>query len=88
MLQKLYALVTGQCSQDNPDSLMHHEVLLPGILLQMFMREQLSEALIKVKDTILREFEGQPQTMDLNDRERILSLVVGSIGRIDLGRMA
>lgn len=34
MLHKLYALVNLQCCEDNPDALTHHEILLPGDLLQ------------------------------------------------------
>ena len=29
MMHKLYAMITRQCSDDNPDALIHHEVLLP-----------------------------------------------------------
>ena len=49
MLQKLYALVTGACSPDNPDSTMHHEILLPGLLMQTFVREKLGESLRKAR---------------------------------------
>ena len=31
MLRKLYALVSGECCADNPDSPQHQEVLLPEI---------------------------------------------------------
>ena len=55
MMQKLYALVTGQCSPDNPDSPMHHEVLLPGVLMQTLFREKLQDALTRVKESLLQE---------------------------------
>lgn len=29
MMHKLYAMITRQCSDDNPDALIHHEVLGP-----------------------------------------------------------
>ena len=45
MLQKLYALVGGQCSEDNPDALTHHEVMLPGQLLCKFLQDKLVECL-------------------------------------------
>ena len=45
MLQKLYALAGGQCSEDNPDALTHHEVLLPGQLLCKFLQDKLQECL-------------------------------------------
>lgn len=45
MLQKLYALASGQCSEDNPDALTHHEILLPGQLLCKFLQDKLDESL-------------------------------------------
>lgn len=45
MLHKLYALVGGQCSEDNPDALTHHEILLPGQLLCKFLQDKLQECL-------------------------------------------
>lgn len=45
MLQKLYALVAGQCCADDPDALTHHEVLLPGQLLSKFLNERLVDSL-------------------------------------------
>jgi|TARA_B110000971_G_scaffold153992_1_gene157338 DNA-directed RNA polymerase I subunit RPA2 len=68
MMQKLYALVTGNCAEDNPDSNMHHEILLPGLLLQTFVREKLREALAAAKRTVLRELEDKPQVSDLQVR--------------------
>ena len=29
MMHKLYAMVSGQCMDDNPDALIHHEVRQP-----------------------------------------------------------
>lgn len=45
MLQKLYALVAGQCGEDNPDALTHHEIMLPGQLLAKFLQDRLEECL-------------------------------------------
>ena len=44
MINKLYALVGGQCSDDNPDALTHHEIMLPGQLLCKFLQDKLQEA--------------------------------------------
>lgn len=38
MTQKLYAFAKGECMEDNPDSLMNHEVLTPGQLFLMFLK--------------------------------------------------
>ena len=53
MLNKLYALVCGQCSEDNPDALTHHEILLPGQLLCKFLHEKLSEGLDMIKAQVM-----------------------------------
>jgi DNA-directed RNA polymerase I subunit RPA2 len=87
MLQKLYALVTGQCSPDNPDSNMHHEILLPGLLIQTFVREKLQDALNKAKEAVLRECEERPQTAELNDQEWLSRVFTGAITKMDLGRL-
>ncbi|KAF2477842.1 beta and beta-prime subunits of DNA dependent RNA-polymerase [Lindgomyces ingoldianus] len=43
MIRKLYALVEGECSVDNPDAVQHQEVLLGGHLFGMIMKEKLDE---------------------------------------------
>jgi DNA-directed RNA polymerase I subunit RPA2 len=45
MLQKLYALAAGRIAEDNADSLVNQEVLLPGHLLTMLVKERLGEVL-------------------------------------------
>ena len=45
MIHKLYALVGGQCCDDNPDALTHHEIMLPGQLLCKFLQDKLQECL-------------------------------------------
>lgn len=87
MMQKLYALVTGNCAEDNPDSNMHHEILLPGLLLQTFVREKLREALAAAKRTVLRELEDKPQVSDLQDPEWFGRVVTQTIAKIDIGRL-
>jgi hypothetical protein len=37
--------VDGQCCEDNPDALTHHELLLPGHLLLKFFKEKLEDCL-------------------------------------------
>jgi DNA-directed RNA polymerase I subunit RPA2 len=41
MLEKLYALVSGETLPDNLDSLQNQEILLPGHLYLMIIRESL-----------------------------------------------
>lgn len=59
MLQKLFCAVEGECSIDNPDSLAHQEILLPGILLQMFVREKLEESMSSIRESLVKFSESQ-----------------------------
>ena len=52
MLRKLYSLVSGSCCGDNPDSPQHQEVLLPGFLYGMIIKERLEEALSQIRHQI------------------------------------
>ncbi|KAK9458712.1 uncharacterized protein V1516DRAFT_693446 [Lipomyces oligophaga] len=45
MMRKLYALVGGDCSPDNPDAAQHQEVLLGGFLYGMIIKEKIEEYL-------------------------------------------
>lgn len=62
MLQKLYALVAGECQGDNPDSMTHHEALLPGHLLQALVKERLQEWLARLREVVLKETAARPAT--------------------------
>lgn len=56
MMRKLFAFAAGQCSQDNPDALSNHELLLPGHLVGMILKEKLEEALLAAKQSISRDY--------------------------------
>lgn len=55
MLQKLYALGSGRIEQDNPDSLVHQEVLLPGQIWGMMFKERCQGFLEALRQQIERE---------------------------------
>jgi len=55
MLRKLYALVSKSCCVDNPDSPQHQEVLLPGVLYGMIIKERLEEALTQIRNQIAQD---------------------------------
>ncbi|KAK9380150.1 uncharacterized protein V2V93DRAFT_371774 [Kockiozyma suomiensis] len=61
MVRKLYALVAGDCSPDNPDATQHQEVLLGGFLYGMIIKEKIEEYLnnfaAQVNQDVVR---GQP----------------------------
>ncbi|XP_069743803.1 DNA-directed RNA polymerase I subunit RPA2 [Narcine bancroftii] len=41
MTRKLFAFAKGECQEENPDSLINHEVLTPGQLYLMFLKEKM-----------------------------------------------
>lgn len=57
MLHKLYALAAGRIAEDNADSLVNQEVLLPGHLLTMLVKERLGELLQAAAAAARRELE-------------------------------
>lgn len=57
MMRKLYSFAQGLCSADNADALMNHEILLPGHLITMIVKEKLEEALKNVKTSIDRDYQ-------------------------------
>ena len=67
MLRKLYAIVSKTCSVDNPDSPQHQEVLLPGSLYGMIIKERLEEALNQVRHQIVQDVRKQDPSVDFLD---------------------
>ncbi|KIJ56502.1 hypothetical protein M422DRAFT_197419 [Sphaerobolus stellatus SS14] len=64
MLRKLYALVSGACCADNPDSPQHQEVLLPGFLYGMIIKERLEEGLNQIKTQISMDIRKEVAAVD------------------------
>jgi DNA-directed RNA polymerase I subunit RPA2 len=67
MLRKLLSLVSGSCCADNPDSPQHQEVLLPGTLYGMIIKERLEEILNNIRGNINAEARTGA-VLDFNDR--------------------
>ncbi len=55
MMQKLYAMAAGTVLPDNGDALHTQEVLLPGHLMLIFLKEKMQDWLVGVKATVQRE---------------------------------
>mmetsp|Transcript_829 Transcript_829/g.1612 ORF Transcript_829/g.1612 Transcript_829/m.1612 type:complete len:1156 (-) Transcript_829:50-3517(-) len=55
MIRKLYALVQGTIKPENPDALNNHEILLPGHIYLMLLKEKMNDMLAGIKSTVLRE---------------------------------
>ncbi|KAG7885007.1 hypothetical protein KL938_001264 [Ogataea parapolymorpha] len=49
MIRKLYSLVAGDCSPDNPDATQHQEILLGGFLYGMILKEKIEEYLQNIR---------------------------------------
>lgn len=64
MLRKLYALVSGSCRPDNPDSPQHQEILLPGSLYGMIIKERLEDALNQIRNQIAQDIRKEVATVD------------------------
>ena len=92
MMQKLYALVSGMIVPDSPDSLHCQEVLLPGHLMTMMVKEKLQDFLVGMKDVYLKDTRGaalginrMADKINLTDRDYLESLAIRCT--VDLGLM-
>lgn len=70
MLRKLYATVSGSCCADNPDSPQHQEVLLPGSLYAMIIKERMEDILNNIRNTINTDVRNG-LTVDFNDSQSL-----------------
>jgi len=59
MIEKLYAVVSGECELDNLDSPANQEVLLSGHLYGQLLAEKLQDLLEGAKQKILRDLKNQ-----------------------------
>ncbi|KAG9102005.1 hypothetical protein FS749_000570 [Ceratobasidium sp. UAMH 11750] len=75
MLRKLFALVSGDCAADNPDSPQHQEVLLPGFLYGMIIKERLDEALNQVRAQIAQDVRRKVAAVDFMDSRYIMKVI-------------
>ncbi|XP_072962703.1 DNA-directed RNA polymerase I subunit 2 [Typha angustifolia] len=94
MLQKLYALVDQTAAPDNPDALQNQEVLLPGHLIAIYLKEKLQDWLNKSRRQIQEEIAKKDnfQFKNMLQIKKILARSSGSIGRamesmIKIGRL-
>ncbi|KAH7909455.1 hypothetical protein BJ138DRAFT_1010789 [Hygrophoropsis aurantiaca] len=75
MLRKLYAIVSSSCCADNPDSPQHQEVLLPGFLYGMIIKERLEEALNQVRNSIAMDVRRAEPPVDFLDKRYIAKII-------------
>ncbi|THH11930.1 hypothetical protein EW145_g331 [Phellinidium pouzarii] len=83
MLRKLYSSVNSLSCQDNPDSPQHQEVLLPGSLYGMIIKERMEECLNSIHAQIAQDVRrGDPSVDFFDDRYFNKAL---SRGSFDIG---
>lgn len=64
MLRKLFAIVSKSCATDNPDSPQHQEVLLPGQLYGMILKEKIEDLLNGIRLQIITDLRRAESTVD------------------------
>ena len=55
MLRKLYAFAAGRCCEDDVDALSHHELLLPGHIYLMLLKERIDDYMLGISRLIQRD---------------------------------
>ena len=66
MIHKLYTLVAGDCAADNPDAVSNQEILLPGFLYGMLLKERMDEWLRSLQAAV-REWTSSGQNPKFTD---------------------
>ncbi|SCV68372.1 BQ2448_493 [Microbotryum intermedium] len=75
MIRKLYALVGGECCADNPDSPQHQEILMPGFLYGIIIKEKLDEYVNGIKLQIQQDIRRKVPSCELSDNTYILKTI-------------
>ncbi|XP_058226020.1 DNA-directed RNA polymerase I subunit 2 [Rhododendron vialii] len=71
MLQKLFSLIDHTSAPDNPDSLQNQEVLLPGHLITIYLKEKLQEWLLKARELLLEEINSENKSFDFGSLDQV-----------------
>lgn len=79
------AQASGRCQGDNPDSLMHQEVLLPGHLLQQFLKERLQDWQARLKEFLLKEAADKP-SINFDDTAVVEKCISKASDYADIGK--
>eukprot|EP00466_Bigelowiella_natans_P020247 jgi/Bigna1/86206/estExt_fgenesh1_pg.C_80315 len=81
IIKKLYSLAKGDIKPENADALSAHEVLLPGHLVLMVVREKLQDLIFGVKDNLERDMRMK-RIESLHREEYIKKLVNAKANRV------
>ena len=86
MMQKLYANVSGDYGEDNPDSLQFQETLLAGHLFLAIIKEKIYDWLCALKTQIVQDTRKIASKVDFNDKNYLGSVFRKTSGAADIGR--
>ncbi|RKO93987.1 hypothetical protein BDK51DRAFT_21244, partial [Blyttiomyces helicus] len=86
MMQKLYALVAGECAPDNPDALQHQEILLGGHLYLAILKEKLADYLTAIKVQVQIDLRRTPAAVDFFDRKYLGKVFAKTSRAADVGK--
>lgn len=75
MLQKLFSLVDQTSVPDNPDALQNQEVLLPGHLITIYLKEKLQDWLFRAKRALQDELENNTKKFELSSLEDVKRVI-------------
>ena len=68
MIRKLYTLAAGDCAMDNPDAVSTQEILLPGFLYGMVLKERIDEWLKNIQIAV-QEWASAPERPRFTDTD-------------------
>ena len=68
MIRKLYSLVAGNCTVDNPDAISSQEILLPGFLYGMIIKERLDDWLRSIEGVVEKDWSIRNKEAKFTDR--------------------
>ncbi|KAK1256915.1 DNA-directed RNA polymerase II subunit RPB2 [Acorus gramineus] len=85
MLQKLFALVDQTAAPDNADALQNQEVLLPGHLVTVYLKDKLQEWLSRSREFLEEELKNNEKDFDLHNMAQVKKLIdknAAHVGRL------
>ncbi|KAA8537345.1 hypothetical protein F0562_026968 [Nyssa sinensis] len=75
MLQKLFSFIDQTSVSDNPDSLQNQEVLLPGHLITIYLKEKLEEWLLKIRRLLQDEIDKNSKTFEFSSLAHVKKIM-------------
>ncbi|XP_019404522.1 PREDICTED: DNA-directed RNA polymerase I subunit RPA2 [Crocodylus porosus] len=74
MTRKLFAFAKEECMEENPDSLMNQEVITPGQLYLMFLKERMEAWLLSIKFALNKRAQKTNVTVNSENLMKIFSM--------------